>query len=169
MHKTAVLAAFSMAAAGCTRNSSITVLEVTANDLPYSAELNLKKGDAYRLRLPDGKELAFWCTSQDSPAAEQTSQSGLDMSWGEQPFKRSPVVYERDSEQKKATTYILFEGVTTYTGSGRSESSFVIGNWRIVLAENISSPEGLPITVTVRQSASSYKPMQGTPNGAPDG
>ena len=98
---------------GC--NDSAQLIDISTKTLPFTKSVNMKKGDAFRLRMPDGLELAFWCESQDFPVAEQTTSSGLDLGWGEKPFRFSPVVYERDSDEKKASTHILFEGCLLYT------------------------------------------------------
>ena len=130
---------------GC--NDSAQLIDISTKTLPFTKSVNMKKGDAFRLRMPDGLELAFWCESQDFPVAEQTTSSGLDLGWGEKPFRFSPVVYERDSDEKKASTHILFEGVAT--NSQTSESSFTIGDCRVVLSEDIKSSNGLPVKITV--------------------
>jgi len=133
---------------GCGSHSSATILNVPSDGLPYTKSIAaMQKGDAYRLRMPDGQELAFWCDAQDFPLAEQTTNSGLDLSWGEKPFKHSPVVYDRHNDKEKSTTHIIFEGVAT--NSKTSESSFIVGKWFITLAEDIQSSNGLPVTVTV--------------------
>jgi hypothetical protein len=128
------------------RNAAL--LEVSRGSIPFTKRLVLQKGDAYRLKLPDGHEIAFWCITQDFPIGEQTTRSGLDMMWGERPFKTSPVVYERDRTTAESPTYITFEGVLT-TGSSTSASRFKIGAWRVTLTEDISSTSGLPVTIQV--------------------
>ena len=52
-----------------------------------------------------------------------------------------------NNAKKKASTHILFKGVAT--NSKTSESSFRIGDWRVVLAEDIKASNDLPVKITV--------------------
>jgi hypothetical protein len=140
-----ILASICLTVVSCRKAA---ILELSQSSIPFTKRVVLQKGDAYRLRLPDGQEIAFWCITQDFPVGEQTTRSGLDMMWGEHPFKSSPVVYERDRATGQSPTYITFEGVLT-RGSSTSASRFKIGAWRVTLTEDISSTGGLPVTIGV--------------------
>jgi len=134
--------------ASSSKQRSPTLLAISERDVPFTKTIILREGDAYRLKLPNDQEIAFWCVTQDFPVGEQTTRSGLDMMWGERPLRHSPVVYEYDPTADAQPTHIKFGGVLT-TGSSTSTSSFKIGAWRVTLTEDISSTNGLPLTVTV--------------------
>ena len=135
-----------------------TVITVAEAKLPFTKQVVLtKKGDAYRLKLPDGKELAFWCIRQPFPMGEQTTASGLGMMWGEKPFQHSPVVYERDGADKKAKTYITFGGVSTSSRTKKSESGFSIGSYNITLTRHLGTKKNLPVDISVTRKKEKAK------------
>jgi HEAT repeat protein len=113
---------------------------VKESSLPYSREFEMDCGDALRFELPNGKELAVWCSG--TPIIGRSfGQGALTISYGEKPFRSSPLRYRKMPDGTRVVegddSYIRSGGVTT--SSDRPEwrqRDLFVGNYRILLVEN---------------------------------
>ncbi|NQT16995.1 MAG: HEAT repeat domain-containing protein [Planctomycetes bacterium] len=128
--------------------------EVKESSLPYSRTFQMDCGDALRFELSDGKEVAVWCSG--TPVIGQAfGQGALAISWGEKPFRSSPLKYRKMPDGGRVVegddSYIRMGGVTT--SSNRPawfQRDLYVGKYRILLDENRGEEGKLALTVRVR-------------------
>lgn len=127
---------------------------VKESALPYSREFQMDSGDAMRFQLPNGKELAVWCSG--TPFIGQVlGQGTLTISYGEKPFRSSPVKYRKMPDGSRVVegddSYIRSGGVATSSNStGWCQRDLFVGKYRILLEENEGKEGKLSLKVQIR-------------------
>jgi hypothetical protein len=129
-------------------------VKLTAADIPYSKQVQMKKGESYEFQLPDGKMVAVWCErpKAGTTPGEQTTGSGLKTAWGEHPFKQpEPMMQKAGSNSWVMAgwkTYIV-PGAVTAGGEGKSEYELFVDDLRFRVAEDLGATNGLPVTFKI--------------------
>jgi hypothetical protein len=133
------------------RNRPIPVRLTTA-DIPYSKQMQLQAGDAYVYQLPNGKSVAIWCGRPGLLGGMfDDSKSGLDIAWGERPFKQPPLVRKGtgpDPDQMVWKSYIE-QGPVVTSGSSSRERELFVGDLQLSIIEDLTATGSLPVTVSV--------------------
>ena len=129
-----------------------TTPRVQVASVPFSRDLVLKAGDAYRLDLPNGKTVAVWCENRGGIARAMRGHD-LDLAYGEKPFQT--LEYEK-IPLPEGNGYTFGE-LISYIRSGGTEQSgdefeyiLYVGGYRIGLKEKRAGDDHIPLTVTVR-------------------
>jgi hypothetical protein len=131
----------------------ITRIQLVSADIPYSIQLQMQPGDAYAYALPNGKTIAVWC-EQPSPLGalfSDDSKSGLDISWGEKPFKQPSLVRKGtgpDPDQLVWESYIT-QGAVVYSGDRTREHELFIGDLRLSILLDLTAKGALPVTIAI--------------------
>jgi hypothetical protein len=133
---------------------------VKESGLPYSRQFEMDCGDAIRLGLPNGREVALWCTG--TPAIGQALGNGeLTLSYGEKPFRSSPLKYRNLPDGGRwvegCDSYIRQGGVTTFSGRSGCQRELFVGNYRILTDENAGKEGKLSLTVQIRVATPSER------------
>ena len=131
---------------------------VKESDLPYSRSFELDCGNAIRLALPDGRELALWC-SGTPPIGQAMGNGELMLSYGEKPFRSSPLKYRNLPEGGRWVegddSYIRQGGVTTFSNRPGCQRELFVGNYRVLTDESPGKGGRLAMIVQVRRTAPS--------------
>ena len=142
------------------------------SSLPYTRQFDMDCGDALRFELPNGREVAFWCSGTPTGVAFGTQIIGLGVGrgflmieFGEKPFiQLASKICEYYPEGAAGwDSYIWQGGEETFssTGLGRQRELFV-GEYRILADENVGKEGKLSLTVTVR-AATAAEQLYGAP------
>ncbi len=124
---------------------------VAENVLPFKTEVRLKKGEAARLILPNGKEIAFWCRE-----GTFLDDADLGLTWGEVPYERLSTKWfpQPDGSAVAAEwhSYIRQGCVTTWSGGPGHEYELFVEKYRVTLREEGPLSGTLPVKVCVRHA-----------------
>lgn len=144
--------------AGCA--STITVprpivkWEVSA--VPFEKQVEMGEGDAYEIRLPDGKTVAVWCErlrpEMLSTIGEQRTASGLKTAWGERPFKHPEPIWKSigtNSYTLSGWESYISQGPVTTNGDETSDYEIYVGDLQINIIEHLQGKPSLPVTIRV--------------------
>jgi hypothetical protein len=129
---------------------------VASSDVPFSKQFQMRQGDAYEFRLPDGKTVAVWCERPGfgMMLGEQTTKSGLKTAWGERAFRQpEPLMKQTGPNSYESAgwkSYIL-QGAVTTTGDRTSEYELFVGDLRFAIIEDLTATDALPVTIKITQ------------------
>ena len=127
---------------------------VKESSLPYTREFQMDCGDAMRFELPNGKELAVWCSG--TPVIGQAfGQGALTISYGEKPFRSSPLKYRKMPDGSRVVegddSYIRSGGVTTSSNRPAwCQRDLFVGSYCILLEEDEGKEGKLSLNVQIR-------------------
>jgi len=129
---------------------------VKESDLPYRREFQMDCGDALRFELPNGKEVALWCDGTP-PIGQAVGGGTLSVSWGEKPFRSSPLKYRKMPDGSRVVegddSYIRMGGVTTSSHHPDwCQRDLFVGDYCILLDENKGEEGKLALTVQIRRA-----------------
>src|SRR5262245_12251541 len=132
-----------------------TRIKLAVADIPYSKQFQMQPGDAYVYQLPDGKSVAIWCEQPGPLGAmfSDDSKSGLDIGWGEKPFKQPPLVRKGtgpDPNELVWKSYIT-QGAVIYSGDHSREHELFVGDLRLSILLDLTAKGSLPVTVDIRK------------------
>src|SRR5262249_47464578 len=135
--------------AGCSRSQRVPVV---ASAIPFTKQLQMKKGDAYEFQLPDGKSVAVWCEQPGMMFGEQTTKSGLKTAWGERAFRRPESLMRQTSpntyESAGWKSYIA-QGAVVTSGDRTTEYELFVGDLRFAIIEDLRATDALPVTIKI--------------------
>jgi len=127
------------------------VIKLSVNDIPYSSEVTMKKGDAVSYQLPSGKVVAVWC-HKSAELGEQRTASGLKTVWGEKPFKQPDIRWKHlanGSEQAAGWDSYIRQGSVITRGDETSEYILYVDQWQFSIIEDLRAKPSLPVTIKV--------------------
>jgi hypothetical protein len=131
--------------------SELRHITVTKEALPFETTVTLAKGDAARLTLPNGKDIAFWCR-----AGGVLDESGLALEWGEKAFKRPEITWREMPDGSRVAagwnSYIRQGSVLTSSRTPGTGRELFVEQYRVVLKDAGETGGTLPVTVQVRMA-----------------
>jgi len=130
--------------------------ELKDSDLPYVRGFPMDTGDSIVFKLPDGKELAFWCRGTRG-IGQVLSDSSMEIAWGEKPYydaslKWSPRRKDGSRRLEGDDSYIRMGGVITSDHRPGLQRELFVGSYYILMDEMPAKGDTQSLTVTVRKA-----------------
>ena len=130
-------------------------------NLPYSHDFEVDAGDALRLELPSGQQIALWCSGTPF-IGQAVGQGSLSISWGEKPFRSPPGKWRKLPDGGRGSdgydSYIRPGGVTTaFSQPEWSQTRLFVGDYQVTLEETEGKEGRVALRVAIGVATTSER------------
>lgn len=134
------------------RQARAPVVQVPASSVAFVHEAALSEGEALRIILPNGKEVAVWC---EAPSA-MLAQTRPRLNWGERPFEQLDLSWVQLPDGGQVAdewiSYIRQGVVRTWSVDSDAERELFVDPYCVIVRDKLMPGGKLALTIKVRMA-----------------